>query len=67
MYLLLVNLSLLASLEERFIHGELDCFLGAGNRDDLEKNVLVDEAAKDEFALFWEAIAELEVEVFSCF
>jgi len=45
-------LPLLASLEERFTYGKLDCFLGAGDRDDLEEDVLVDEATKDKFALF---------------
>jgi len=63
----LVNLPLLASLEERFTHGELDCFLGAGNKDDLEENVLVNEATRDKFALFWEAVVGPEVEAFSCF
>ena len=57
----------MASLEERSTHRELDCFLGVGNEDDLEEDVLVDEAARDEFALFWKAVAGLEVEVFPCF
>jgi len=38
-----------------------------GNEDDLEEDVLMDEAARDEFALFWKAVAGLEVEVFPCF
>jgi len=38
-----------------------------GDRDDLEKRFLVDEAARDEVALFWEAVAGLEVEAFPCF
>jgi len=63
----LVNLPLLASLEERFTHGVLDCFLEAGDRDDLEERFLVDEAARDRFALFWEAMTELEVKAFPCF
>jgi len=63
----LVNLLLLASLEERFICGELDCFLEVENRDGFEEEVLVDEAARDGFALFWEVIAEPEVEAFLCF
>jgi len=58
---------LLASLEERFTHGVLGCFLGAGNGDDLEEGFLVDEAARDRFALLWEAVTELEVEAFPCF
>jgi len=58
---------LLASLEEKFICGVLGCFLGAGDRDDLEEEFLVDEATGDVFALFWGAMAELEIEVFSCF
>jgi len=57
----------MASLEERSTHRELDCFLEVGDEDDLEEDVLVDEAARDEFALFWEAVAGLEVEVFPCF
>ena len=65
--LLLVNLPLLASLEERSTHGVLGCFLGAGDGDDLEEEFLADEAAGDEFALFWEAVVGLEVEAFPCF
>ena len=63
----LVNLPLLASLEERSTCGVLGCFLGVGDKDDLEKGFLVDEATKAEFALFREAVAELEVEAFPCF
>ena len=66
-HLSLVNLLLLASLEERSTHRELDCFLGAGDRDKFETEVLVDEATGDRFALFWEVMARLKVEVFSCF
>jgi len=40
--------------------------LEVGDRDDF-KEVLADETARDVFALFWEAMAELEVEAFSCF
>jgi len=58
---------LLANLEERSTHGVLGCFLGAGDRDDLEGRFLVDEAVKDGFALLWETITELEVEAFPCF
>ena len=61
---LLVNLPLLASLEEKSTHRELDCFLEIGNRDSLEKDVLADEVAEDRFILFWEAVAEPEVEAF---
>ena len=64
---MLVNLPLLASLEERSTHGVLGCFLGVGDRDGLEKGFLADEAARDRFALFWEAVTELEVEAFSYF
>jgi len=60
-------LPLLASLEERSIHGVLGCFLGAGDRDDLEVRFLADEAAGGVFALLWKAVTELEVEDFSCF
>jgi len=58
---------LLASLEERSIHGELDCFLEVENGDDLGEGVLADETAGDGFALFWEAVAGPKMEVFSCF
>ena len=64
---LLVNLLLLASLKERSTCRVLDCFLGVGNGDNLEEEFLANEAVGDIFALFWEAIAELEVEVFPCF
>jgi len=54
-------------LEERSTHGVLGCFLGVGNGDDLEEGFLVDEAARDRFALLWEAVTEPEVEAFSYF
>jgi len=38
-------------LEERFTHREFDCFLGAENRNGLEKDYLADEAAEDGFTL----------------
>jgi len=60
-------LLLLASLEERSIHRELDCFLRVGNEDGLEEDILVDKATGNGFALFWEAVAEPEVKAFSCF
>ena len=63
----LVNLSLLASLEERSTYGELGCFLGVENEDNLKKGFLIDETARDKFALFWKAIIGLEVEAFPCF
>ena len=63
----LVNLLLLASLKERFICRELGCFLGVGDRDDFEKEVLVDKATGDGSALFWEAMVEPEVEAVSYF
>ena len=64
---LLVNLLLLASLEERSTHRELNCFLEAGDRDGLEEDILVDEAARNRFILFWETVAGPEVEAFPCF
>ena len=67
LHLLLVNLPLLASLGKRFTCGVLGCFLGVGDGDDLEKEFLVGEATGDGFALFWGAVAVLEVEAFSCF
>ena len=57
----------LVNLEERSICGVLGCFLGAEDRDDLEEEFLADEATGDGFALFWGAMAVLEVEAFSCF
>ena len=59
LYLSLVNLSLLASLEEKSTYREIDCFLGIGDRDSLEEEELVDKAARDVFALFWKAAALL--------
>ena len=67
MHLLLVNLPLLASLEERSTCGVLGCFLGVGDRDDLKGKFLADEATGDGFALLWEAVTELEVEAFTYF
>jgi len=60
-------LPLLASLKEKSTCGVLDCFLGVGDGDGLEEGFLVDGAARGVFALFWEAVAELEVEAFPCF
>jgi len=54
-------------LEEKSTYRVLDCFLGAKDGDDLEKGFLADEAAGDRFALFWGAMAALEVEAFPCF
>ena len=50
LYLLLVNLLLLANLEKKFNHKELDCFLKVVN-DILEGNDLMDKVTKDVFAL----------------
>ena len=52
MHLSLVNLLLLASLEIKFTYEELDCFLEAEDGDDLEEDILVDEATRDGFTLF---------------
>jgi len=38
-----------------------------GDRDDLKREFLADEATGDRFALLWEVMTELEVEAFSCF
>ena len=67
LHLSLVNLPLLASLEERSTCRVLGCFLGAGDEDDLKEELLVDKATGDEFILFWEAVAGPEVEVFPYF
>jgi len=50
--LLLDNLPLLTSLEERSTCKELDYFFGVEDRDGLEKNDLVNKAVSDVFALF---------------
>ena len=63
----LVNLPLLASLEEKSTHRILGCFLGVGDGDDLEEEFLSDEAAGSVFALYWATVAGLEVEAFPCF
>ena len=65
--LVLVAGQLLASLEERSTCGVFGCFLGVGNGDGLEEGFLADKAARDGFALFWEAVTEPEVEAFPCF
>ena len=65
--LLLVNLPFLASLEERSTHGVLGYFLEVEDGDDLEEGFLVDRVTRGVFALFWEAVAEPEVEAFPCF
>jgi len=65
--LLLVNLPLLASLEERSTCRELGCFLEVEDGDDFEKRFLADEAARNGFALFWVTVAGPEVEAFPCF
>jgi len=49
----LVNLLLLASLEERFIYEKFDYFLGAENEDGVERDNLVDKATRNRFALSW--------------
>jgi len=54
-------------LKERFTHGELDCFLGVGDGDNLKENILVDEAARNEFVLFWKTMAGTKIEAFPCF
>ena len=64
---LLVNLPLLASLEEKSTRGVLGCFLRVGDRESLEERFLADEATGDGFALLWEVVTELEVEVFPYF
>jgi len=65
----LVNLPLLASLEKRFIHGELNYFLGTKSKelDILEGNNLVDKATSNVFALFWELIVLPGKKALSCF
>jgi len=45
----------------------LGYFLGVGDGDGLEEGFLADKAARDGFALLWEAMPELEVEAFPCF
>ncbi len=64
MRLSLVNLPLLASLEERSTHGVLGCFFGVGTERTWRRGFLVDEATEDGFALFWEVVTEPEVEAF---
>jgi len=63
----LVNLLLLASLEERFTYREFGCFLEAENEDGLEEDDLADKAIRDVFSLLWEAVALPAVEALSCF
>ena len=67
LYSSLVNLPLLASLEERSTRGVLDYFLEAGDGDGLKEEFLVNKTTGDRFALLWKAMTEPEVEVFPCF
>ena len=41
--------------------------MGVGDRDDFEEKVLANKAVRDEFVLFWEAMAEPAMEAFSYF
>jgi len=52
---------LLASLEEKSTYRILGCFLGAEDGDDLEEEFLVDGATRHVFALFWEAVAVMNL------
>jgi len=58
---------LLASLEERSTHREFDCFLGVENKNSLKEDDLVDEAVRDGFTLFWEAVVLLAEEALPYF
>jgi len=64
--LLLINLLLLANLKKKSIHEKLDCFLKVENNI-LKEDNLVDEAARDIFALFWKATPLLVEKALSCF
>ena len=63
---LLANLPLLANLEKRSTHKELDWFLGVEDNM-LEENSLVDKAVRDMFAMFWKAMTLLTEKVLSYF
>jgi len=43
---------MLASLEERSTYGKLGCFLGAGDKNNFEEEILADKVVRDGFALF---------------
>jgi len=60
-------LPLLASLKEKSTCREFSCFFEAEDKDGLEEDDLADKATKDVFALLWEAIVLLVMEVLSCF
>jgi len=62
----LVNLLLLASLEERSVCGELNCFLEVGDNG-LDRDDMVDKATRDVFALFWEAMVLPAEKALPCF
>ena len=66
MYSSLVNLLLLASLEEKSIYGELAYFLGVEDNS-LDRDNLVDKAIRDKFVLFWKAIEFSVVEALPYF
>jgi len=54
-------------LEERSTHREFDCFLGVKNKNSLKEDDLVDEAVRDGFTLFWEAVVLLAEEALPYF
>ena len=61
------QLAIAGQLGREVHHGVLGCFLEAEDGDGLEERFLANEATRDIFVLFWEAVTELEVEAFPCF
>ena len=67
LHLSLVNLPLLASLEERSTYRKINCLLGVENRNGLEDDDLANKAARNIFVLFWETVALLVEKALPCF
>ena len=69
LYLLLVNLTLSASFEEKSTYREFDCFLIVGDNelDILKGNNLADKTTKDNWNSFRKAADFVKIKALSCF
>ena len=67
LHLSLVNLPLLASLEERSTYRKINCLLGVKNRNGLEDDDLANKTTRNIFVLFWKTAALLVEKALPCF
>jgi len=61
------QLAIAGQLRRKVHPWSIRLLLGSRDRDGFKEGFLADGAARGVFALFWETMAELEVEAFSCF